>query len=287
MEATMRPSRTLFFLFSVCFAMSWTLPTPASADETQRKTSHFEHCRMKPKSISIFGPKEYARTTGNYDDYFDSFKGMVGPGKVIIRNGGEGGQNRVTDAEVVFNGNRLIGFHALKHFDHEITIRVRLAADDNISVSVHGKPGSYITIQFMAEVTPNAAATKTVGIDGGTVSVQNGLGDTVTLEIPPLALGVPTPISVSVLPVPLPGPIANNVHPGAILEPEGQQFSLPIRVSLLPHNLTSGAPSAGLYWWMSPDYVLSLGNQTASQNGLSAQTYHFSPVFAGAPSEDE
>lgn len=133
----------------------------------------------------------------------------------------------------------------------------------------------------------DASSAKVIGIEGGTVSVQNHLGDTLTLDIPPLALAEGTSISVSPLQTPLPSPIAQNVYPGIILEPEGLRFSLPVKMKVTFHNVLTTPAAAMLFWRLDADHVLPLPNQSTTQNGIEGDIYHFSGDFAGVPSPQE
>lgn len=245
-------------------------------------------CLASDVNVSMFGPKQYLRTTDKVNIYTDSFRGVPGRGSVVIQNGDGAGNNLVNWALVLVNGMPIFDSSRMKQPDYTLKVPIRMGKDNRFLVFLIGKLGSYLTVQAAAEITPDATATQAIGIEGGTISVQNRLGDTLTLDIPPLALGKDTSISISALPQALPGPIAKSVFPGVVFEPEGQQFSLPVTVTLSPHNFTPGSPSAELlYWWISPDYVLPLANQSTTESGLSAQTYHFSPVGAADPSEDE
>jgi hypothetical protein len=245
-------------------------------------------CFASDVNVTMFGPKQYLRTADKINIYTDSFRGVPGRGGVIIQNGDGAGNNLASGALVLVNGMPIFDSSRMKQPDYTLKVPIRMSKNNRVLVILIGKPGSYLTVQAAAEITPEAATTQVIGIDGGTISAQNRLGDALTLEIPPLALDKDTSISISVLPNALPGPIANNIYPGAVFEPEGQQFSLPVTVTLVPHNFTPGSASTDLlYWWISPDYVLPLANQSTTESGLSAQTYHFSPVGAADPSVDE
>lgn len=133
----------------------------------------------------------------------------------------------------------------------------------------------------------DATATTVIGIAGGTISVQNHLGDTLTLEIPPLALDEDTSISVSVLYAPLPNPIADNIYPGAVLEPSGLIFSKPYKMTVNFHQPLTDLELATLYYLKDSDLVLPIANQNVTQNSIGGEYNHFSPIIGGIPSQEE
>lgn len=128
----------------------------------------------------------------------------------------------------------------------------------------------------------DATSTQVIGIDGGTVSVQNHLGDTFTVTIPPLASDEDTSISVSALPNALPSAMAQNVYPGVVLGPPGLHFSLPIKIDVSPHYPPKNPNAAILHWLIDSQHILPIANQSTTQNGFEGELYHFSPpIFLG------
>ena len=131
-------------------------------------------------------------------------------------------------------------------------------------------------------------ATAVIGIAGGTIRVVNHLGDVLTLTIPPLALDKDTPILASALRTPLPSPIANNIYPGVLLEPEGLLFSQPINITLSLHDTLNNPNMSLLFWLENSDLALPLANQTVTQKrAIAGQSYHFSTVIAAEPTPQE
>ena len=246
-------------------------------------------CFATDVDVTMFGPKQYLRTTDRINFHSDSFRGVHGKGKVIIQNGDGNGNNLVKDALILINGMPV--FDASKMNQPGYTLEAPIWMNENnwISVLLIGEPGSYLTIQAAAEITPDATTTQVIGIAGGTVSVQNHLGDTFTLQIPPLALEQDTSISISALPKALPSPIAQNLYPGAVLEPSGLEFSLPVTVTVSLHEPLT-IPGALLFSVEDSNYALPTANQTAltAQNIIQGEIYHFSPpISLGLPTETE
>jgi hypothetical protein len=256
-------------------------------------------CFATDVAVTMFGPKQYLTSTRRRPTlprprtedkvlYFDSFRGVQGKGAITIQNGDGGGNNLVTDAVVFFNGLSI--FDSSMMSQPGSTLQVPISMNDNnwVWVRLSGAPGSYLTIQAAAEITPDATTAQVVGMGGGAVSVQNHLGDTFTLTIPPLALDQDTSISVSALPKALPSPIAKNLYPGVVLEPSGLVFSLPATVTVTLHQALD--PGAMLFSFENSGFVLPTANQAlaTAKNSIQGQIYHFSPPLeADDPTEEE
>lgn len=58
--------------------------------------------------VTIFGPEQYLRTTGSPDLYTDTFSGVTGGGRIVIKNGnnesGKKVEGGVSSATVNVNG---------------------------------------------------------------------------------------------------------------------------------------------------------------------------------------
>ena len=156
-------------------------------------------CFAQDVQVTMFGPKQYLRTTASVDVFTDNFLGVQGNGTVIIQNGDGNGKNLVSDLMIVINGVPLADWSALMQPGYKLEAPILMDQNNSVLVIILGKAGSYLTIQAQAEITPDATTTQVIGIAGGTASVQNHLGDTFTLTIPPLALDQDTPISISAL----------------------------------------------------------------------------------------
>lgn len=246
-------------------------------------------CFATDVDVTMFGPKQYLRTTDKVNFYSHSFRGVRGKGTAIIQNGDGNGNNLVKDALILINGIPVFDSSKMNQPGYTLEAPIWMDEKNWILLLLIGEPGSYVTIQVAAEITPDATTTQVIGIAGGTVSVQNHLGDTFTLQIPPLALGGDTSISISSLPRALPSPIAKNLYPGAVLGPSGLIFSLPVKATVILHQPLAN-PAAMLLSQKNSDFVLPSANQTVltAQNSIQGEIYHFSPpLVAGAPTEDE
>jgi hypothetical protein len=227
---------------------------------------------------------------------------MACQGKLIVTNGDANGRGRLSSALIVLNGQQVFGPSAFNQGVYTLEAAVTVAPENSLSVILGGGPrsqsfspmklpeppsGGHLTVQVVLDITPDATTTQIVGIGGGTVSVQNHLGDTFALTIPPLALDQDTSISVSTLPSALPSPIADNAWPGVVLEPEGLLFSLPVVMTVTLHNTPQNPNPAMLFWYKDSTHLLPIGNQTISQNSVAGQSYHFSTWTAGFPTSSE
>jgi len=264
-------------------------------------------CFATDVAVTMFGPKQYLASTRrfgrlrtedtvSYSDSFygvrgvrgeGTFSGVQGKGTITIQNGDGGGNDLVTDAVVLFNGISIFDSSEMNQPGSRLEVPISMNDNNWISVWLIGAPGSYLTIQAAAEITPDATTTQVVGIGGGTVNVQNHLGDTFTLTIPPLALDQDTSISVSALPNALPGPIADSAWPGAVLEPEGLLFSVPVTMSVTLNNTPQNPNPAMLFWREDSSHVLPIGGQTTTQNSVTGHNFHFSTETAAFPTPGE
>lgn len=107
--------------------------------------------------ITSFGAKQYVRTTGKPNVYNDTFPGIVGQGKLIIKNGDASGKNHVSSALIAVNGQQILGPNNFNQQVYDLEVLVNLAEGNSISVELRSKPGSYLTIQVVQEVEGEAA----------------------------------------------------------------------------------------------------------------------------------
>ena len=117
---------------------------------------------------TLFGPKQYLRTTGSPNVYSDTFSAIPGQGVLIVRNGDADGGHRVTSAEVLVNGEQIFGPSDFKKHVYHMEAAVNLAENNSITVEVRSKPGSYLTIELIEDIDPPTA---TISADPGTILV--------------------------------------------------------------------------------------------------------------------
>ncbi|MDF1592252.1 MAG: hypothetical protein P1P89_12105 [Desulfobacterales bacterium] len=54
--------------------------------------------------VTVFGPMSYARTAGQPKVFSGSFSAIEGEGTLIVKNGRENGEDRISSAKVLVNG---------------------------------------------------------------------------------------------------------------------------------------------------------------------------------------
>jgi len=135
--------------------------------------------------VSAFGPKKYVRTTGNPNVFTDTFPATAGGGKLIVLNGDENGQHRISSAVIQFNGNQIFGPNDFNQNIYRLERNITLAPGNTLKVELRSSPNSHLTIQILA-VTQNhppianagpdqtAFVTQTVMLDGSKSSDVDG-----------------------------------------------------------------------------------------------------------------
>ncbi len=116
--------------------------------------------------VTVFGPKQYLRTTGSPDVYTDTFPWPEGEGMLIVKNGQWDGEHRITDAissaSVVVNGQEIFGTSDFNQQVYSLEAPINIAESNSILVELASNPGSYITIQVTQEI---ALPTVTISAD--------------------------------------------------------------------------------------------------------------------------
>ena len=110
----------------------------------------------------VFGPETYLRTTGPPNVYTDSFSiradydATTTMGKLIVYNGEKekSDPTRARDATIVLNGCEVLDSTDIGEAVDVIVLPVKLKTDNEISVTIRGIPGSYLTIQIDYETGP-------------------------------------------------------------------------------------------------------------------------------------
>jgi len=105
--------------------------------------------------VTLFGPQQYLRTKGKPDVYSDGFSihGLTGEGKLIIKNGDQDGNHRISSALIHFNGEQIFGPDDFNQQVYNLEASVDLVEDNFISVELRSKPRSYLTIRVTQEIT--------------------------------------------------------------------------------------------------------------------------------------
>jgi hypothetical protein len=136
--------------------------------------------------VTRFGPKKYVCEKGKPQVFTNTFAADPGKGWLIVENGeqhhhqghdedrdhrgrdenannrgrdeerdhrdwDDGGNHRVSSAIITLNGKKVFDPSDLNHHHHH-KIPVHLLASNTLSVKVHGRPGSYLTIRVIQDI---------------------------------------------------------------------------------------------------------------------------------------
>ena len=128
----------------------------------------------------IFGPKQYTRVAGPQQTFTETFQRCGGaPCQLVVVNGNADGSNRVSAASISLNGVEILGPSDFSQQVGRIVKPVALADNDQLTIVLASKPGSFLTI----DVECASFAALRVAQPPGVVSSiwQNG---TVSLSVP-------------------------------------------------------------------------------------------------------
>src|SRR5215510_8406402 len=100
---------------------------------------------------SIFGPKQYTRTTGHPNSYNATFKNCDAAAqyKMVVANGGISSASifgGISSASIILNGTQVFGPSDFNQHVHRLEKSVTLAHDNELLVRLASKPGSGLTI---------------------------------------------------------------------------------------------------------------------------------------------
>jgi RHS repeat-associated protein len=105
---------------------------------------------------TLFGPKKYIRNTGKPNVYKDRFPGTPGKGWLIIVNGEEDGQNRISSAIIRLNGKEVIGTKDFNQNVYRLRKGIDLLSNNNLVVELRSKPESYLRIEITTALANQA-----------------------------------------------------------------------------------------------------------------------------------
>ena len=114
--------------------------------------------RSSAGEVTMFGPKQYVRTTGALNVYMDTFSAIPGEAKLTVKNGNWDGSERITDAinsaSVTVNGEEIFGPDDFNQQVYLLEAPINVAEDNSISIELASNPDSYLTIEVTQEVAP-------------------------------------------------------------------------------------------------------------------------------------
>ncbi|MBN1842539.1 MAG: hypothetical protein JW883_09710, partial [Deltaproteobacteria bacterium] len=101
--------------------------------------------------VTLFGPKQYVRTSGSPDVFADTFVGVPGQGTLIVKNGNYDGGHRVEDgvssATMSVNGLEIFGPNDFNQNVYYLETTVDLIEDNTVDITLASALGSYITVE--------------------------------------------------------------------------------------------------------------------------------------------
>jgi hypothetical protein len=104
-------------------------------------------CTSAAGQTATFGPKQYTRAAGPPQTFTETFSRCAGaPCQLVVLNGNADGSNRVSSASVSLNGVEILGPSSFNQNVGRIVRPVSLADNDQLTVSLKSKPGSFLTI---------------------------------------------------------------------------------------------------------------------------------------------
>jgi len=118
--------------------------------------------------VTRFGPKQYMCEKSKPQTVTDTFVADLGRGWLIVENGDARGHHRVSGAMITLNGKKVVGPWTFNRHDRHHKSHVHLRENNTLSVKVHGRPGSYITIRVIQDIP--IELTITAPENGATVS---------------------------------------------------------------------------------------------------------------------
>lgn len=122
---------------------------------------------------------------------------------------------------------------------------------------------------------------------GGSLTVTNAVGDSITLIIPTYNIWNSTNITLTAFDTPPKTPIAKNILPGVSITPAGFKLTQPALLKVKFKNDIADTNVAMLFLINQSDFVMPLGHLKVSKNSIVGEIYHFSDYFGGEPSGGE
>ena len=168
-----------------------------------------------PGQTVVFGPKRYTRRAGPPQTFNETFQHCgTAPSQIVVVNGNADGTNRVNSASIVLNGAQIVGPNELNPHVAKIVKSVVLTANNQLTIMLASKPGSFLTIALEDAASPVVLSAVAPGvsvpnqttllsavsiINNGTAAAQNVRVTSIGLNGG--ALTSPLPVSLGAIPV--------------------------------------------------------------------------------------
>jgi len=123
-------------------------------------------CPAGADTTSAFGPEQYTRTTGKPKTFTDTFEHCgTAACEIVVTNGDADGKHRVSSASIVLNG---VPVFRPKDFNQNVSQVIRpvaLADENEISVELASKPGSYVLVEVRCAASPAVLTVQGTGVN--------------------------------------------------------------------------------------------------------------------------
>ena len=168
-----------------------------------------------PAQTAVFGPKQYTRLAGPPQTFTETFQHCgTAPAQIVVVNGNADGTNRISNASILLNGVQVVGSSELNQQVAKIVKPVVLADDNQLTIRLASKPGSFLTITVEDAASPLSLAANAPGVSVpnpttllSTVSIVNdGTAAAENVQVTSIGLsgGVlmsPLPVNLGTIPV--------------------------------------------------------------------------------------
>ena len=151
----------------------------------------------------LFGPKEYFRTEGKPNIYYDTFSGVNFEGQITVINGAENGKHRISSAKITVNDQQIFGPRDFNQEIASLEAPINIKESNTISVELRsGGPGSYLTVKVEFPFHEGVPAWRMPDLAVTSLTVSPDMadpGETITLRASVANLGIGTATAAELL----------------------------------------------------------------------------------------
>lgn len=97
----------------------------------------------------LYGPEVFDRTQGAPNVYDVTFSAIPGSAYLVVYNGDEEQDSRVSSAGLVLNGTQVVTQSEFNQQVEKISKSITVLANNKIQITLDGAPGSYITVLIL------------------------------------------------------------------------------------------------------------------------------------------
>lgn len=223
----MRAQRLFFVVLMTVVPAS--LGEPVTIDQIQKRDLREQDLTMRSnrrvrtpfprhaQMTTVFGPKQYTRSTMAPHVFTDTFTHCgTQPCQIVVVNGNSDGSNRVSSASILLNGIQVVGPADFNQRVSVIEKPVTLAAENELTVRLASKPGSFVTVEVQCLASPVVLSAVAPGVsltdpttllsavsiaNTGTATAENVLVSSITLNSGTLTSPSSLPVSLGMIPV--------------------------------------------------------------------------------------